>query len=261
MRSRLLLCFAVLACFGIQGSYGIEVTLIDTKLCSQKISSAQKKALQDFQAEECSNQELKVSKKNHANQVLDVLFTHLPQNQNIKLTHKNIFDLQGKHSEKLWKKAIQKLQTLPAQLVLLAVGSNKADLFALKLPTKHFYLMASGQMNNQYAKNATLWPQKLLIQNEVKGVMIGAYTGVEEKTSADQAPALAPRLLHQKSIDYLFPNSSLKNELKGSSHAVSVAAAQLIKKCGKRPLDLWRKCLKKNQRELILLRDLKRLTF
>jgi|GEM_PF-3834097 hypothetical protein len=261
MTPKIILSLVILVCSSIQGSHAIELVMIDTMLCSQKISNKQKETLQKLDAESCQESTVHASKRYHANQVLDVLFAHLPKEKKISIKHKNVFDPQGKHSSELWDKAIKELKSSPAQLVLLAVGSNKESLKKLKLPTKHFYLMASGQSNNQYSENAKLWPQSLLIQKEIKGILVGAYTGVEGKTTPELAPALAPKLLHQKSIDYLFPESSLKSGLSGSSHAVSIAATALIKRCMNHPIDLWRECLKKNQRELHLLRDLKGWTF
>lgn len=258
------IAFVILVCTSIQGSFGMELTLIDTKLCSQKLSAEQKKALQDVEAQDCQEQTSSSSKKYHANQVLDVLFTHLSQpqkKQKLKVTHRNIFDSQGKHSLDLWEKVIQELKSRPAQLVVLAVGSPKESLKKLKLPTKHFYLMATGQSNNHFSESAVLWPQKLLIEKDVKGVLIGAYTGTLGETSPEQAPAYAPKLLHRDSIDYLFAHKSLNSELSGSSHALSAAAASLIKKCGQRAIEMWRECLKKNQKQISLLRDLKALTF
>lgn len=263
MRSKLLTFLIALVSTSFQGPYAFELSLIDTKLCSQKITTSEKELLKSSSSEDCLNDSNSPSKKYHANQMLKALNSKLSKKERlkIKITHHNVFDEQGKHAPQLWKQVIQELNARPAQLVVLAVGSPKKELYELKLPTKHFYLMAAGQNHKEFSKDALLWPQKQLIEGELKGLIIGSFSGVEGEISPDLAPALSAHLLHQKHIDYLFSESSDDKNFVGSSHAVALAGTKLIQLCGDKPLELWRSCLTKNQRELKLLRDQKALTF
>lgn len=235
-------------------------------ICPQELSALEKKSLKSSTSEikqdlECTLSAKESTKKYHAHHILKVLTAHLPKTQKLQITHKNVFDSQGKHSINLWKEVITELKSRPAQLIVLAVGSSKDSLQNLKLPTQHFYLMASGQANREYSAQAVLWPQKLLIEGRLKGALIGAFTGKEGEKSPDQTPAILPELLHLQHIDYYFREQTPGLELSGSSHATALAATRLIQLCGDRPLNMWTHCLKKNQRELVFLRDKKGQTF
>jgi hypothetical protein len=227
----------------------INVAIIDTGFCPQKISSLNKniKILEviDFTQSvklDCQKWTLDDSDPRFHGQRLLQEFLNTIDTKKLHLVIRPIiiFNQLGEQSLDYWLKAIRWVKENHIDIVVSASGlillENQNSFKEILLSS--IWFLPSGRMTPKIKKDTHLFPQALAPRDNL--FLIGDYYDGGQ-ILYDQA------LLYQDKIDYYFPAGT--GSFKGTSRAVAIGAGRAINLCSQALSHNFRQCLKLKSKE------------